>query len=722
MALPASATTTPQGLRSHLFGYSQTSADQADAFLGYYAASGDVANLLDNLGPNAIAIAGRQYIINTQPDYRREMFKHKTIPSQRQSVNLTNVSGQGTINTEGLWRREQTDWSMGAGQKYLDRNNQSAENRFYKSKGIDAFSTPNQLTLQNTTKSMRSSSNTSLAMAMCGSYLYVLDGTSRTSVLESSDWASSATFTAMTFSTSGGYTLPSTIYSIDANNSYVFVATDTGIFYYQAGTTGANARVFYGYSKPDPSTPIAGFHLVRWCNDRVVAASGNYLYVFAPTHSGGSYPTTGPAPVSGDLLMTMSGNPSWWWSDACPGSANIYAAGYTKSGTSNYGGSVYRIGMTVSATAVTPQYPVQTLPMSPDEYPTSIQNYLNYTFLGTNKGIRMCQTLNAYDPASNGNGDLKAGPLIPNQLQPVTSPVRAITADGRYVWFGWSNYDSTSTGLGRLDLSMFIEGELLAPAYQSDLMVDQQGEVLDTVYDPINGVVLIAVSGKGFYRQTKTGDTPLYVTSGTLYTGGFSYGIPDHKIPVFFDYGVDMPDNTPAGATEGYVNADLQVEPYDPSQTQTLSIPAAAEGQSEQKITSGSAYSAELFQSLINIYSDSTHTTAPILYRWTLKAWPAAVSETEISVPVQLHIVNMVDGMETYADPYEQFMFLENLRQNQTIVTYQESTLTANVIIDSLEWVPFKRQGNYEGGFEGDLAVTMKTIGGYNPYYGYPTN
>jgi hypothetical protein len=110
------------------------------------------------------------------------------------------------------------------------------------------------------------------------------------------------------------------------------------------------------------------------------------------------------------------------------------------------------------------------------------------------------------------------------------------------------------------------------------------------------------------------------------------------------------------------------------------------------------------------------------VYRWTLKGWPAAVSETEISVPLLLHIVNMVDGLETYADPYEQFMFLENLRENQTIVLYQESTLTANVIIDSLEWVPYKRQGNYEGGFEGDLVVTMKTIGGYNPYEGFVTS
>lgn len=714
----AVSVTTPQGLHSHLFGYSRTSGSSADAFWGYYASSDQNASLLQNLGPNAIAIAGRQYIVDTSLDvYRHGAFKHKTIPAQRESVNLTNISGQGTINTEGLWRREQTDWSMGAGQKYLDRNQQSIENRFYRSKGIDAFASPNQITLLNDTKSFRGpSTNTNLAMARCGTYLYVLDGTS---VYESTNWASgAATWTpAMTFSNSGSYNTPTAIYSIDANDSYVFVATDTGIFYYLAGTTGANANKFYGFSKPDTSSSFTGFQLVRWCNDRVVGASANILYVFEPTHTGGNYPTTGPAPHSGDILMTMSGNPSWWWNDACGGSANIYATGYTKTATGGYNGAVYRVGIDITSTAATPKYPVQTLPMSPDEYPTCIQNYLNFIFLGTNKGIRMCQTLNAYDPNSNGNGDLKAGPLIPNQLQPVTDPVRAITGDGRYVWFGWSNYDTTSTGLGRLDLTQFIENQPLAPAYQSDLMVTGDGEILDTLYDPINDIVLIAVSSKGFYCTDKS----KYVVKGTLQTGAFAYGISDHKIPVFFDYGIDEPDSTPTGAIASYVNADLEVEPFDPSQKQTLSIPAASEGTSEQRIASGSAYQSELFQTVLNIYSDSTYVTSPTVYRWTLKAWPAAISETEITIPIQLHIVNMVDGMETYADPYEQFMFLEDLRQSQAIVTYQESTLTASVIVDSLEWSPFKRQGNYEGGFEGDLVVTLKTIGGYNTYTGFPT-
>lgn len=725
--MPGSVSTTiPQGLRSHTFGFSATSAALADAFLGYYSSSNQTANLLANLGPNAIAIAGRQFIVDTSFEpYRREAFKHKTIPAQRQSINLTNVSGQGTINTEGLWRREQTDWSMGAGQKYLDRNNANTENRFYSSKGLDVFETTNQMTLLNATKQFRASSNANVAMTQCGGYLYVIDDGA---VYESTDWANgSPTWTLMTYHGATGHTTPTTFSSLDSDGTFVYVASDTGIWYYKAGTvtgtpSGAVAHRFECYAE-NPSGLT--YNLVRWVNDKVLAAAGPNLYVFPISTSSSvhtTWPNAGNAPTGTDTLMTQA-NPNWVWVDACSGSANVYACGYVVNGGNYYNGVVYRIGITLTGSTTTVgtvawNYPVETLPLSPDEYPTSIQNYLNYVFLGTNKGVRMCQTLNQYDPSANGNGDLKSGPYAPNQLQPLSHPVRAITGDGRFVWFSWSNYDTTSTGLGKLNLSTFVNGDTLTPAYASDLMTDVQGEVVDLCYDPLHNVVMFAVAGHGFYMT----DTSKYVTQGTLSTGGFSYGIPDHKIPVFFDYGVDMPDNVPAGAVEGYVNADVQIEPFDPSQIQTLTVPAAAEGQSEQKIPSGSAYSAELFQTILHAYSDSTQVTTPTIYRWTLKSWPAAVSETEIIVPLQLHIVNMVDGLEVYTDPYAQFQFLEDLRETQTIVQYQESTLTANVIVDTLEWAPFKRQGNYEGGFEGDLVVTLKTIGGYNPYTGYPTN
>jgi hypothetical protein len=720
MALTTADTLIPQGLRSIRFGYSRTTSNITDDYFQYGQSSDQVSSLLANLGPNAVAIGGRQFIVDTSMEpYRREAFKHKTLNAQRQSINLGNISGEGVINTEGLWRRSQVDWTMGAGQKYLDRRQNNAENRFYKSKGVDPFASPYQLSMLKTTKQIYNSSNASIYITRCGNYYYILDGNT---VKECANiTAATPTWTNMTFSTTGSYTVPTIIRSIHTNDALVYVATNTGIFYYLAGTTGAgSANVFIGYAKPDttaPTPPVAGYDLVRICNESVVAASGNFLYVFPATHA--SWPAHGAAPSPSDLLM-KNANPSWVWSDAAGGASQIYYTGYSKvNGVAGYG-AVYGSGLTLNGASVpTINFPVLVLPMSPDEYPVCVEAYLNFLFLGTNKGIRMTQTLTPYDPGYNGSGALKSGPLIPNQLEPVSLPVKAIVGDGRYVWFSWSNYDSSSTGLGRLDLTTFIDNELLTPAYCSDYMVDGSGEVLSLGWELTKNVPIWTVAGKGLY----TVDTTKYVANASFTTGGFTYGIPDHKIPVFFDYGFDEPDNTPSGSSTGYINADLIVEPFDSSQTREVSIQAAPGPSSEVAVPSGQSYSSEMFMVRINMHADDpSNTTAPVLFRWTLKAWPAAVSETEIMVPIQAHLVNVVDGLEVYADPYEIFSFFENLRQTQTIVQYQESTLTANVIVDGLDWQPHKRQGNYESGYEGDIIITLKTIGGYNTYPGYPTN
>ena len=120
--------------------YSDTTTigyDKYDALFSSLTAPSGSPSVVANLGPYSIAINGRVFTVDTSFEpYRREAFRHKTIPAQRQSINLTNIAGEGTVNTEGLWRREQQDWGMGAGQLYLDRKGDNAENRYYTSKGL----------------------------------------------------------------------------------------------------------------------------------------------------------------------------------------------------------------------------------------------------------------------------------------------------------------------------------------------------------------------------------------------------------------------------------------------------------------------------------------------------------------------------------------------------------------------------------------------------------
>ena len=859
------------GLYSTLFGYSTTSASEADSF-DTPSTSVNQTVAASSLGPYAVSINGRQFSVDTSFEpYRREAFRHKSVMPQRQSIMMTNIAGQGTINTEGLWRREQTEWTMGAGQTYLDRKGDSQETRFSKSKGIDVFSSPLQATLLNDTVSRYSTSSLNLLVSRCGIYNVIVDdnGAGSVTILYTNAWPTIGTAVTTTIATPSGVTR---VYSITSNELVTYIATNNGIWYYQFGVSSA----FTLYAANDVTTGYTtGYDMVRWVNDQLVASKNNRLYAFQPRVASG-YPVFGAVPSINDVTIgikditlssttatvtttdvhnlsvgqpisitnsmtqaaissvsysagavtatcstnhglsvgeqaniilnygttpysetatitaitsttftfnttqvgTASGfssgsvqgtagygfnapyavasitsttsftvtvastlsptskggtvinsqvpdmlythvNPNWIWSDATGGATQVYFAGYVKSGSRGYSGCVYRSNLQGSSTSSTSGYtttssgnapqpfnlniPVQALPMSPDEYPTCIQSYLNFIFVGTNRGIRMCQTLSVYDPTATATGDLKSGPLIPNITQPVSKPITGITGDGRFVWFTWNNYDTISTGLGKLDLSNFIAGDPLTPAYASDLMVTGQGTINSLDWDPITGAPIMAVAGMGVFTQNPIA----YVQSGTIESGIFSYGIPDKKIPVFFDYG-GIANN---GSS---MQASLVIDPKDEDYVGAVPIDlyqTSPFNSSEYLVQQG--YKAEQFSVTVQLNSDALLEQTPILYRWTLKSWPAASSETAISVVLQLYSVNVVDGMENFVDPYDSFMYLENIRTNQDIVTYQEGPLRANVIVEMIDWIPHKRRDNFENGFEGDCVVTLKTIGGY---------
>ncbi len=845
----------------------------------------------------------KQFAIDTSfAPYRRLSFRHTSIAAQRESVDLTNIAGEGTVNTEGLWRREQTEWTMGAGQLFLDRKRSSQENRFLSSKGVDVFSFPMQATLLPDTvrKDAVSSPGASLLMSRCGDYVVVANGSSV--VYYNSSWSS----TSCTFGSTYGGTAPSAIRSITTNDTYCYLAADTGIWFCQIGVS----SVFELYSLPDVTTGYTGgFDMVRWANDQLLASShqalgsslyGNNLYAFQP-RTATSFPTFGDVPAVGDtnvpiqyinsiggsgsaeayctsahnmsvgqpftiqntsilayidagsspgfsgvtltlqtndqhgfnvndtvtvslqfgnggvrsetvtitavpsdvqfsyvptqvgppiyatglvtgqatgnetgeynaswvvasvvsatqftfvvptnfafeatggsvtssvppdLLFTHE-NPNYVWSDATGGETQIYFGGYVKSPSGvGYSGCIYRsdllgssttteTGVATIANSVVAQpfaldTPVQALPMSPDEYPTCVKSYLNYIFIGTNRGIRMCQTLSIYDPTATATGDLKSGPLVPNILQPVTLPVTAIVGDGRYVWFAWSNYDGDSTGLGKLDLSTYIDGDPLSPAYASDLMVTAQGVINSLDWDPINNTPLICVASSGVYGPYATNEggnivVSKYVASGTISSGIFDYGISDQKIPVYFDFGA-------IAGSGSNVAASVITEPTVPGQpTNPLevsqSVPSSGSFASGDVIEySLTANEGQQFQVVLTLTSGDTQTVSPVLNRWTLKCWPAVVQGTNIMVVINNASVIRQDDEEYFQDPYENFIWMENERQLQEVLTYTEGPLSVQCVISINDWLPNKERATYQLGFEGLIIATLTTLGPY---------
>lgn len=734
--------------------------------------------------PYAVMLAGREFMVDTSFEpYRREAFRHKSLSPQRESVNLTNIAGEGTVNTEGLWRREQKDYSMGAGQKFLDRARESAENRFAKSKGIDPFSLPYQVTLLKDTTDVWDHSTaapTKLIPVSAGNYTF-LGTVSGTTVTITRYTSFPSAGTAVTFTG----TAPTALYDMASDGSNVYAATNNGIWKIN-GTTNT-ASVYMGVGAIANSTFVldqisvnlghnvmtcsSGFpgvtkgmtftspaftgtckvvavgptsitvhkaatsnvsnttatftlqasgktvyswRMVKFCNDSLIAAATTssssttagllFAYTFDPI---------GTTPDAADVIMDHP-NPYWTWTSACSGMSQIYVGGYSNNGKMNTG-AVYRISMTGVVAGINNvlqpfalNYPVQCLPLERGEGVYCLYSYLNYVFVGTNKGVRMTQTLNVYDPTATATGDLKTGPILPSLLQPVTMPVTSMTGVDRFVYFTWHNYDSVSTGVGRIDITQFNDNQMLSPVYCSDMMATAQvsnSHYPTLIWDNVSNGMLLTVPGDG--TSTTAGgvfvQANTYVTSGTLETGEITFNISEDKTPVNVSF-----DSNFNGANGASIDFTAIID------DETTVDFANITNQTDQEQTVPTGYRGERFAGVITIRPSTDKTVSPTLYRWTLKAWPNVSSETIISPVLRLFDNNNGAGQEELTNPYEAYMFLENLRYTQQIVEYVEGPLRVNVVVYQLDWLPHKPR--YEGnrGFEGDCVVFLKTVGGFN--------
>lgn len=767
--------------------------------------------------PDTISIGGRPFTINTSFEpYRREAFRHRTILPQRQSINFENVAGYGTLNTEGLWRRDQLDWSEGAGQQFLDRKTTSSASRFYKSQGVNPWY-ENQLTLLNDVAQRADSTAPNTKAIAVSGVACVLDGTGITFYQsDGSNWDSPNVCT-VTWGTTPDY-----VFDICTDGTIVYIATTSGIYtvdtstitfsstpstttpalYLNTGTIQnytAKVTGFTGSSGGDTiSTTLGGvpsliqpgmtvvgtnipsgttvvsvdtssttvtlsnnlsgaiaatellsfdvavaytitaYTMVRVCNDALIAAATqdaspitNLQVPYSATSANcllalTTVPTT-TTPQANQILM-IHPDSKWVWSSACGGATQIYVGGFDFSNASAEKGAVYRSSMT-GATAVTSvnqpfqlNYPVQTLPLETGEYPTCLYSYLNYIFLGTNLGIRMCQTLSIYDPSATQTGDLKAGPLAPNLLQPVAGAVTGIVGYGRFIYFTWlgmGGIDSGGSpigpsGVGRMDLTTSIGGDSLSLAYTTDICMDPTYSAIpvwvdvDPIYngETYNETLLnsgyimftaVSNSGGGVYSA----DPTKFVSSGWINSGAITYGISDPKIPVQMDMSADIVNPTGMG---------IELDMFSPSGSDIYVQPPNYTG---QQVTIPGGFRSERINTIITLRASDDQSQTSTLYRYTLKSWPAAISETLITPVVTFGRNNLSGFQVEFSDPYENFWYLQQLLQNQTIVPYIEGPLSANVVVQELDWLPSKLQDNYEQGFVGDCVVYLKTIGGY---------
>jgi len=593
-----------------------------------YYSGGGASSQVPSLYP--IALDGHPYQVIWDKDAIEvwgAKYKSNALPLLRAQADASNSPGEQSISPENFWRRSQENFVNGSGQLQQDRKNSSdarfnsIESRFYTSKGINCW-TPYQLSLLNGTALKKASANTGLQIVVNGTAIYMIDGT----VLNVSTDAM-VSWTPVTGITG-------TPLSVCSDGTTPYVSTATAI--YSISGTVATSYI------------LGNIYLTRFTKGRLMVAAGTSIYNLT-AGGGGALPTA--------LLTKPAG---WIWVGFTGGQSQIYAAGYSGDKSLIYRTAIVSDGTALGAPIVAGELP-------DGEIIRSIHSYLGYVIIGSDLGARFCSVAT--------DGSLNIGSLIPT-----TSPVYCMEAQDRFVWYGMTNYDTVSTGLGRMDLSTFTS--TLTPAYATDLMATTQGKVGSV--KTFAGYRIFTVDGIGLYAET----LGVPVSSGVMTSGWIGYGISDTKLALFLDL-AHYPLNGTISASFAWDNGAMGI--VGTSGTAGSTSPGYS-FQTNQKAG---------LQFQIQLTLTPTANVSPRLTRWTLRSYPTPTRSSQFYVPIALFPSINIKGRQMPCNTAAELRHLRSLLSSQSVVTFQEGNETFQVIMFDYQWLPkgVAPSGDMEGIF-----------------------
>jgi hypothetical protein len=560
----------------------------------------------------------------------------------RDSVDQSAEPGESAINPQGLWRRSQSSWHYGAGQTYSDTADAEAY-RFRASKGVNVWNRGEISLLPATTRAYESTSN-NLYMTTANGRIY---GTEGQLVRYTSDWT---TFTTVTG------TNASNLYSITSDGYNVFFSyADGDIDQTNAGTSAA-------------SNYITGIEagVVAYVRGRLMVAGQG-----SDSQKIWNITTTPGSSANNPSALFTHPNVNFNWVGFAGGQNQIYCAGYSGNKSLIYKTAVKPDGTALDIPTVAAELPL-------GEIVTNIDAYLGFVVIGLTTGLRFC--------SSDSDGNLVVGPLIETGTS-----VNAFAAIGQYLYFGWTNYDTTSTGIGRLDIGTQIATN--QPAYASDLMADVQGTVVD-IHEYDNEVVF-TVAGYGAYRPHPTN----LVASGTLDSGIYRWGVPDTKFIPKWDLRTEPLHGTVALSVASDSGDFRSVG----TQTVENSLESTFDG-FESKV-----FEAEARLTLSRSSTDSSK--GPTVTRWLGRAYAAPLRSQIFSVPLLLHHKLNIRGFEYFMDVDTELNYLRDLVENPRVVTYQENASTYSVIVEDVRWQPVDSANNHNAwDWNGTCVIIMRSV------------
>ena len=588
----------------------------APFYTGTSASSADVPNKYQ------MALDGHPFMLEGEPLWR-------SIPTMRDQQDDREV-GELSLNPEALWRRSASSWEMGAGQIMYDDEN-SQRQRFRSSKGLDVW-TPGELKLLPATELHHAVDPTANQVQIVSTIEHVYFADLQT--------VYRADLVGAPVAVTG--TPTEDITSMVSTGSYVLVGyASSGIYKIAAGATTAATWMV------DTVSPS----VVGWAKGRVIVTVGNVVY----------NPIT--AFTSADSLpasMFVHPDADFEWVGVAEGTSWIYMGG-----TVGDKSTIYRTAVRADGTALDVLTVAGRLPDG--EMLTTIYGYLGIVLLGTTRGFRVAQP--------NGNGDLVLGALVD-----IGAAVEVMMGRGTFIYFGWSNYDVTSTGIGRMDLSNLTDVDNLVPAYASDLMATVQGTVAGIAYCTTIDGMAFGVNGSGIYKESTTD----LVTSGTIEGGIIRYGLTEEKVVTGARAGFTGP---------GTVTLALA--------TNTESFaPIGETGVQERGVN---------YELRATITQSGTH-VSPAVESITLYAYPAP--EGTIFIDATAIIADKIqtrDGIEVAADPVAMRTFLLDRYRSKVLVSLQLGVENFQVTLEQMRFQA-TNESSIPGVWNGAAPLSMKVI------------
>lgn len=606
--------------------------------LGFYtgtsAGSAAVGSTYD------VALGGRGYMLDLLPEGGGNGYEVKSLPLLQRYflTQQTGDIGEQTLNPADYWRRSVDDWTSGSGQTYNDRDGESIRSQFRTSKGIDCW-TPGQISLLPNAPQIISAPQTNLQCVVAGDHLYTL-GT--ITIHYSVTPPTTVTPTGPTLATptaicSDGFT----VWFVDGNDTYY--------------TTKGSGTYQTWFASPRSGT------VVRSVKGRLFVTNGPTIYTSSGT----------PGSAVATAFYTHP-NPDWVWTDVSEGPTAIYFSGF--SGDKSI---VYQTAIQSDGTNLTIPTAAATIPSG--EIVRALCGYLGVMMIGTDMGVRVA--------AIDSQGNLTVGDLILTN-----SSVRCFEPQSHFVWFGWTNYDTQGSGLGRLDLGTFNDS---TPAYASDLMATIGGTVSSVVTFGARRV--FAVQSSGIFGE----DPVNKVASGTIQSGQLLYELPDNKIAIKYDISYLNGAGTITAALSPDRGAFVRIG----GAITTLSTSGGTSVQQTGQI-SGRSHEIQL-----TLARGTDTTQSPVVTRWTLMSNPAPTRRRQIVVALDLHEAVLLRNRQTrQVDSLFERNQIDAWMQSNQVLTFQDPETSYAVTVSDYEWHSYANVDAKRKTWDGTAIVTLNVI------------